>query len=43
MQTEWNRMLAERRDTEIVEAMRILLPEIDSVSFLGWKTDGAVS
>ena len=34
MQTAWNAVVADRRETEVVEAMRILMPDIDSVLFL---------
>ena len=34
MQDAWNAVVAERRESEIVEAMRILMPEIDSIHFL---------
>lgn len=34
MRTTWNAVVAERRETEIVEAMSILMPDIDSVHFL---------
>ena len=34
MRNAWNDVLAEGRETEIVEAMRILMPEIDSIHFL---------
>ncbi len=37
MQTAWNAVVADRRETEIVEAMRILMPEIDSVLFLAGR------
>ena len=33
MRMAWNTVVAERRETEITEAMRILMPEIDSVQF----------
>ncbi len=34
MRIAWNHVLAEGRETEVVEAMRILMPEIDSIHFL---------
>lgn len=34
MRAAWNKLVALRRDTEIVKAMRILIPDIDSVHFL---------
>ena len=34
MRSAWNDVLAEGREAEIVEAMRILMPEIDSIHFL---------
>ena len=34
MRVAWNSVLAEGRESEIVEAMRILMPEIDSIHFL---------
>ena len=37
METAWNAVVADRRETEIVEAMRILMPEIDSVLFLAGR------
>ena len=33
MQSAWNAVLEEKREKEIVEAMRILLPKIDSIQF----------
>ena len=41
MQTAWNDVVSERRETEIVEAIRILMPEIDSIHFLaGHRRNG---
>ena len=37
MQTAWNRVAAEKRETDVVEAMRILVPDIDSVVFLAGR------
>lgn len=34
MRVAWNTVLAEAREAEIVDAMRILMPEIDSIHFL---------
>ena len=33
----WNDVLAEGRESEVVEAMRILMPEIDSIHFLAGR------
>ncbi len=33
MQSAWNGVLKEKREKEIVEAMRILMPQIDSIQF----------
>ena len=40
MRMAWNAVVAEKRETEIVEAMRILMPEIDSVHFLAGHRRG---
>ena len=37
MRTAWNAAVADRRETEVVEAMRILMPDIDSVLFLAGR------
>ena len=37
MQTAWNTVVANRRETDVVEAMRILVPDIDSVVFLAGR------
>ena len=34
MRTAWKAVVADRREAEVVEAMRILMPDIDSVLFL---------
>ena len=34
MQTAWKAVVADRREAEVVEAMRILMPDIDSVLFV---------
>ncbi len=34
MQSAWNAVLAKKGEAELVEAMRILIPEIDSIQFL---------
>ena len=34
MQLEWNTLVEQRREAELVEAMRILVPAIDSLHFL---------
>ena len=41
MLNAWNAVLAEGREAEVVEAMRILMPEIDSIHFLaGGRRNG---
>ena len=37
MRTAWKAAVADRRETEVVEAMRILMPDIDSVLFLAGR------
>ena len=41
MQSAWNAVLEERREEEIVQAMRILMPKIDSIHFqVGHRREG---
>ena len=37
MQTAWNAVVTDRREPEVVEGLRILMPEIDSVQFLAGR------
>ncbi len=37
MPTAWNAVVTDRREPEVVEALRILLPKIDSVQFLAGR------
>ncbi|MCY4075813.1 MAG: AAA family ATPase, partial [Acidobacteria bacterium] len=37
MRTAWNAVVTDRREPEVVEALRILMPEIDSVQFLAGR------